>query len=278
MYEINLCIIQARMTSTRFPGKILKTLNGIPILKYVIDAAVKSSYIDYIVIAIPKAANVNDELIELFSKEAYLKNHSYLLWPYTSIGLEYADIDEVNEKYYGIFEYNGDENNVLNRYYHCYKFFDNNSIKIKNIIRLTSDCPLLFVFHSIIDKLANEHTKGNYDYSWNRGEFGFPSGLDVEIFKSSILEKVYSECIDKDKYYLNLKNNPFIDIDFDIDFAREHVTPYMRASGLFKCFEYRDLIMPSMTRWKQKWSIDTIEDYEKIYDFLSLLQMKSTLL
>ena len=46
-----LCIIQARMSSTRLPGKVLKDLAGKPMLQWVIDAAVDSKLLDGVVVA-----------------------------------------------------------------------------------------------------------------------------------------------------------------------------------------------------------------------------------
>ena len=97
-------IIQARMGSTRFPGKVLKTLDGVPILEYLVKRLKKSKDLDEILIA--TTTKKEDQII-------------------VSLG----------EKL-GVKVYRGSENDVLSRFYYA-------SLKLKseNIIRITGDCP-----------------------------------------------------------------------------------------------------------------------------------------
>ena len=97
-------ITQARMTSTRLPGKVLKKVGNKTLLKYHIDRLKTSGYPIYIATTLNKT---DDEIVNFAIHE----------------GCSY---------------YRGDEHNVLNRYYECAK--ENN---LDVIVRDTSDCPLI---------------------------------------------------------------------------------------------------------------------------------------
>ena len=101
-----ICIIQARLGSTRFPGKIFKNIKGNKIIHLLFKRMKKSKLINKIVIAIPNTKK-DDRLYK------YLK-----------------------EKKINIFR--GAEKNVLDRYYKAAKYY-----KADVIIRVTSDCPVL---------------------------------------------------------------------------------------------------------------------------------------
>jgi len=104
-----IAIIQARMGSSRLPGKVLKDLEGRPVISWVTDAAKAIPHIDHVIIA--TSSETQDNAIELWCND--------------------NDIDV----------FRGSEKNVLERYYHAAKKFnlDNNDL----VMRLTADCPLL---------------------------------------------------------------------------------------------------------------------------------------
>ncbi len=144
-----LCIIQARMESTRLPGKILLKVKGIPLLEYLARRIKQAKRIDKVVIATTK--NKEDDKIEVLCK---------------NIGIDC---------------FRGSENDVLDRYYQCslqYSDYD-------YIVRITGDCPL--VDPVLIDEVINLFEKNNYDYAVNLTEDNFPDGLAVEIFKKEAL-------------------------------------------------------------------------------------------
>ena len=104
------CIIQARMGSTRLPGKILKKVDkDIPSLQYTINQLKFSKNIDKIVIATTDLAE--DDVIETFVKKQNLDC------------------------------FRGNAENVLDRYYQCAKKF-----RFDGIVRITADCPLIDPF------------------------------------------------------------------------------------------------------------------------------------
>lgn len=102
-------IIQARMTSTRLPGKVLLEVMGRPLLSYMIERLRATHLLENIIIA--TTDNSEDDPIALFAKKEKI--------PF----------------------YRGSENDVLDRYYRAAKKFN-----INHIMRLTSDCPLIDPF------------------------------------------------------------------------------------------------------------------------------------
>ncbi len=136
-------LIQARMKSTRLPGKILKKINGKESIIFMVDRLKKCKNIEDIIIIIPREKT--DDKLYNFLKKKKLK------------------------------VYRGSENDVLDRFYSCAKKFS-----IKHILRLTSDCP--FIDPILVDKITNAYKKGNYDYVSNIIFRTFPDGMDTEIF------------------------------------------------------------------------------------------------
>ena len=147
-----IAIIQARVSSKRFPNKVLQKIGKKKIIDIIVERLKKSKKIHKIVIAIPK----NKENLQL-------KN--YLV-----------------KKKYNIFL--GKENDVLSRYYFAAKKF-----KAKIIVRITSDCPL--VDYKIIDKMLKKTNDSNLEIFSNVYKNSFPDGLDVEIFNFQTLKKTF---------------------------------------------------------------------------------------
>ncbi|MGG2075404.1 glycosyltransferase family protein [Lysinibacillus irui] len=148
-------IIQARMGSTRFPGKILKEINGRPLLSYQLERLKNSTLIDEFVIATTRKEQDNE--IVNFCKQQ-------------------------NIKYY-----RGSETDVLERYYEAAVEFNADAI-----VRITSDCPIIDV--QIVDKTIDVFLENEqYDYVSNILERTYPRGLDTEIFSFAALEKAYKE-------------------------------------------------------------------------------------
>lgn len=145
-------IIQARMGSTRLPGKILKEVLGKPLLEYQIERVRKSKLIDKIVIA--TTTDVKEQpLIEVCHK----------------LGLDV---------------YKGSEEDVLSRYYDAATEY-----KADLIVRITSDCPIIDPI--IIDNVVEKYLSGKFDYVSNTLERTFPRGMDVEIFSYKVLKEAY---------------------------------------------------------------------------------------
>lgn len=155
--ELNIgVIIQARMTSKRFPGKVLTLLNGEPILKHVIRTCTKIKPIDKIIVAVP-------DTIESESILKYVSSFSRPL----------------------IYNFCGPENDVLKRYYDAAMFF-----KLDIICRVTADCP--FLNHRICKEVLDILLNLKLDYCSNVfPKRTFPQGFDFEVFTMDTLEAAY---------------------------------------------------------------------------------------
>ena len=146
-----LCIVQARLTSTRLPDKVLMSLGSddLSILEHVYNRLSVSSKIDEIVFAIPDAAS-NNKLFDFL-----IENH--------------------------ISAFRGDEDNVLNRFYQCAKKYP-----APIIIRATCDNPL--VDWNIANQAISLLIESGADYILTKG---FPLGSSVEIMTFQALEKAF---------------------------------------------------------------------------------------
>ncbi len=149
------CIIQARMGSSRLPGKVMKPLAGKTVLWHVRDRVKHCRLIDEIVIA--TTTDPADQLID-----AYCKREE---WPVTR----------------------GSEHNVLERYHQAATRY-----AADIIVRVTSDCPL--IDPSILTRLIDEFDPATMDYmSTNYPARSFPIGCDCEIMTFAALDQAERE-------------------------------------------------------------------------------------
>lgn len=165
-------IIQARMGSSRLPGKIAKNLFGKTILEHVIERVRQSKTIDDIVIATTELEK-DDRVVELAIKS-------------------------------GVKFFRGSEDDVLSRYYFAAK---ENSADI--IIRITSDCPLIDPY--VVDDLTRLYINNDYVLVTNAGSNlkyrTYPRGLDTEVFSFYALEQAFLKATEK---YQREHVTPFI--------------------------------------------------------------------
>lgn len=146
-------IVQARMGSTRLPGKVLKEVLSRPLLSYQVERMKKATLIDELVIATTPFNN--EPIIELCERE----DVAYFV---------------------------GSEKDVLERYYQAAKQFEADIV-----VRMTSDCPL--IDPNIIDQVINMYLKNDFDYVSNTQLRTFPRGMDTEVFSFDALERAYHE-------------------------------------------------------------------------------------
>jgi len=154
-------IIQARMGSKRFPGKIMKLINNKPILFHMLRQIKKSNLYDEIIFC--TSIKKENDVVRKFCK----KNK--------------------------IICFSGSENNLVNRYYLTAKKY-----KIDVIVRLTADCPL--IDPTIIDLCIKKFLSRNYDFVANTSppyKKSYPDGVDVEVFSFKTIEIVNRECKSK---------------------------------------------------------------------------------
>ena len=148
-------IIQARMGSTRLPGKVLLDLAGKPMLERVVNRVGRARRIDELVVATTTQPG-DDRLAEFCGARA---------WPF----------------------FRGSESDVLDRYYHAARKFG-----AQTVVRITSDCPL--IEPEMIDRVVAELEDGASDYACNiLPRRTFPRGLDVEAFTFEALERSWRE-------------------------------------------------------------------------------------
>lgn len=148
-----IAIIQARMQSQRFPGKVLADIAGKPMLLRVVERARRCLTLDQVIVA-TSTHNADNPIIRL---------------------CEQHDIPR----------FRGDEADVLKRYYQCAQAFSG-----KRIVRITADCPL--VDPGIISTLLRIRGKSEFASNIYPHR-DFPDGLDVEVFDFPLLQRAHEE-------------------------------------------------------------------------------------
>ncbi|MDH5716653.1 MAG: glycosyltransferase family protein [Spirochaetia bacterium] len=197
-----LAILQARVSSTRLPGKVLKEIIGKSMIQLEIERILKSKRIDKLILA-TSIDKSDDPLKKLCDK----------------INIEC---------------FRGSLNDVLDRFYQAAKKYST-----EHIVRLTGDCPL--IDPEIIDEVIDFYINGNYDYAANALEPTYPDGLDVEIFKFSVLKNAWKSA--------------------KLSSEREHVTSYFnRQPKKFKIGHFKNKQDLSFLRW----TVDEPKDFELV--------------
>lgn len=202
-------IIQARTDSTRLPGKVLKHIGGQTMLACVVRRTKAVSLLDEVVVA--TTVKPSDDAIVAESEQL------------------------------SVFTFRGDEQDVLDRYYHAAKKY-----QAEAIVRITSDCPLIDpqVINHVISSFLEEHP----DYASNTIERTYPKGLDTEIMTMAALERAWHEA-----------RKPY---------QRVHVTPYIyQNSSQFHLLSVKAKVDYS----KYRWTVDTPEDLELVREFYARL-------
>ena len=153
-----LAIVQARTASKRLPGKVLKKLNGIPMILILLQRLKFSKYISDIAVAI------SDDISDDYLFELLIKNNYKVV--------------------------RGAVSDVLARFVKVVEIYNP-----RNVIRVTADCPL--VDYNIIDTMVKFFEKKNFQYLTNANPPSFPDGLDIEILNSFILQELQAKKLSK---------------------------------------------------------------------------------
>jgi spore coat polysaccharide biosynthesis protein SpsF len=149
-----IAVVQARMTSTRLPGKVLADVEGRPMLARVVERVARAASLNGLVVA--TSAGAADDAVEAWCR--------------------YAHIDV----------YRGSEHDVLDRYYRAAS-----QAGADVVVRITADCPASDP--AVIDRVVGEFLAGDFDYASNTIERTFPHGLDVEVFSFGALTRAFEE-------------------------------------------------------------------------------------
>lgn len=197
-----IALIQARMGATRLPGKVLMDLAGKPVLQHVVERIQASKYVDEVVV-VTTLQNQDIPIVQWCSTQ-------------------------------NVRVFCGAEFDVLDRFYQAAKILDPDVI-----VRITADCPLMDP--DVIDLVVSAFIHDNVDYLNNCGNETWPDGLDVEVFRFSVLSHAWK----------NAK----------LPSEREHVTSYIYThKELFsgKVLDHE----PSLKG--MRWTLDEKQDYEFI--------------
>lgn len=148
--------VQARMRSTRLPGKVLKPILNRPLLDYLIERLSQVQRASELVIL--TSIKKEDDVIASFCQERH------------------------------VLCYRGSEEDVLSRYYQAAL-----ERKPEAIVRITADCPL--IDPEIVDQVIQNYVEAFplYDYVSNSLKRTFPRGLDAEIFSFQALDQAFHE-------------------------------------------------------------------------------------
>lgn len=147
-------VVQARMTSTRLPGKVLKRVLEKPLLEYQIERLQRVVRASNVIVA-TTTNNADDPIVELCTK---------LSIPF----------------------FCGSEDDVLSRYFNVAAAYDADII-----VRSTSDCPLIDPV--IVDRTIKHFINHSPHLSYVSNCLGrtFPRGLDIEVFSRDLLNHTF---------------------------------------------------------------------------------------
>jgi len=147
-------IVQARMGSTRLPGKVLMDLGGETVLARVVRRLRRATQIDEILVATTDS-NADDAII-----------------------LECQRL--------GVLSFRGSENDVLDRYYQAAT-----ACAAGAVVRVTSDCPV--IDPQLVDETVRVFQHDRSDYASNVFPRTYPRGLDTEVFTVAALEQAWRD-------------------------------------------------------------------------------------
>ncbi|HUO69177.1 MAG TPA: glycosyltransferase family protein [Solirubrobacteraceae bacterium] len=146
-------VVQARMTSTRLPGKVLMDLAGRPMLERQLERLVRCVAVDDVILAVTTNPE-DDPLVDLARR----------------LGLRW---------------YRGSEHDVLARYVGAVR-----EARAELVVRVTADCPLIDPVETDAVAAALQQRRGTHDYASNTLERHLPRGLDSEALWADVLERV----------------------------------------------------------------------------------------
>ena len=170
-----ICVIQARMGSSRLPGKVMYDLLGKPVLLRAVDRVLDSKKIDHIIVA--TTTKKRDDIIAKTIKGYHPK----------------------------VSFFRGSEMDLLDRFYKAVKEY-----KPRLVLRITADCPL--IDPEIIDKVTMTALNSDADYVSNTLiDRTYPRGLDVDAFSFGLLKELWHNItwpLDREHVILFTRRNP----------------------------------------------------------------------
>ena len=150
-----LAILQARVSSTRLPNKVLAPILGRPMLARQIERLRRATSLDNLVVA--TSDDVSDD--QLAALCAAIGVHCYR-----------GSLHDVLARFQGASVAHGPAD---------------------HIVRLTGDCPL--ADPAVVDAIVLHHLTSGADYTTNAIQPSWPDGLDVEVMRAEILQRAFDE-------------------------------------------------------------------------------------
>lgn len=144
-------IVEARMRSTRLPGKVIRPILGRPMLELLIERLKRARRLDHIVVA--TTTNPADDVLESLIHRL------------------------------GVGCFRGSEEDVLDRVLRAA-----HAAEATVIVEITADCPL--VDPAVVDRMVEIYQTNTYDFLSNRLRPTYPDGLGVRVFSTKVLEEV----------------------------------------------------------------------------------------
>jgi spore coat polysaccharide biosynthesis protein SpsF len=163
-----IAILQARMSSSRLPGKVMLEINGKPMIFWQIQRILQVQQIEKLIVAV--SVDESDDILV-----NYLQSEGVAVFR--------GSLEDVHSRYLAIIKGNLNEGTFL---------------------RLTGDCPLTMPL--LIAEMLSDFSQGNYDYYSNSIHPTYPDGLDIEIFtRESFLKMSTAPLSVADREHVTLK-------------------------------------------------------------------------
>ncbi len=223
-------IIQARMGSTRLPGKVMLEIAGRPMLDCVVSRVEKSRTIDDVLIA-TTTSDTEEPILELCERSN---------WDY----------------------YRGEEHDVLDRYYRAAM-----ECGAETVVRVTSDCPL--IDPGLIDKVVETYYSAEVDYASNNlPPRTYPRGLDAEVMSFEVVKQAWKRDHNPDwrehvtpYIYRNPDEFSLIAVRNDVDYSYHRWTVDTESDlelvrkifGVFQGLDFSWLDVVSLLEDNPKW-------------------------
>ncbi|HBX70940.1 MAG TPA: acylneuraminate cytidylyltransferase [Chloroflexi bacterium] len=239
-----IAIIQARMSASRLPGKVLLDIGGKPMLEWVVERTRRAQFVNEVVVA--TTLDPSDTPVFEFCKRKDYR-----------VG-------------------RGSVHDVLDRYYQTAKHFHANVV-----VRITADCPL--IDPALIDEavrlllsgtgaldLRKKLSATRFDFIANRlpPPWGrtFPIGLDVEVMTFEALERAWRTAIPKNQ---REHVTPFLYEGTPVDQLKYSIpnTPY--SSAMTPDGQHIALLHHTPDYGDLRWTVDTPEDLELVRKIVS---------
>lgn len=229
-------IIQARMGSTRLPGKVMRPVAGAPMIHHVVERTRRIDGVDQVVVA-------------------------------TSTTQRERPLVDYVTSMPGVNVFRGSEDDVLGRYYGAAV-----AEEAEVVMRITGDCPLLSPRVSTGVLEAFFQSEGGCDYATNTLSRTFPRGLDTAVMSFEALERAHREATapeEREHVTVYIWSNPerfaLLNVRSDID--RHHLRWTVDTAEDLRfvrkvfemlyptspCFEYEDVlaVLDEHPKWCQ---------------------------